>query len=277
MNQPMYLLINLAIGGGWAGPPTSASEFPAQMSIDWVRIYASSTALSGTGVLPASAPVTINGTTATSGSGTTVSAPVVAAVTTSPASGSASTGSTVTLTVIFSSAVTVTGAPTLALNDGGTATYTSGSGSSALLFSYTVAAGQNASDLALAASNAIALNGGTIRDSSGNAAVLTGADGYNPAGTLVINPAPGTPATPIYITPGFGSFTDAAGNVYSIDGAGNAMENGAMIPAGDATGAMEYSNGTVYGNISTPARGIRGIRSPGPGRWRRLRPAAPRR
>ena len=33
--------------------------------------------------------------------------------------------------------------PTLTLNDGGTATYTGGSGTSALTFSYTVAAGQN--------------------------------------------------------------------------------------------------------------------------------------
>ena len=33
--------------------------------------------------------------------------------------------------------------PTLTLNDGGTATYTGGSGTNALTFSYTVAAGQN--------------------------------------------------------------------------------------------------------------------------------------
>ena len=55
------------------------------------------------------------------------------------------------------------GTPTLALNDGGIATYVSGSGSKALVFSYTVAAGQNTADLALAASNAFALNGATIR------------------------------------------------------------------------------------------------------------------
>ena len=39
------------------------------------------------------------------------------------------------------------GTPTLTLNDGGTATYTGGSGTNALTFSYTVAAGQNTSDL----------------------------------------------------------------------------------------------------------------------------------
>ena len=35
------------------------------------------------------------------------------------------------------------GTPTLTLNDGGTATYVSGTGTNALTFSYTVAAGQN--------------------------------------------------------------------------------------------------------------------------------------
>ncbi len=49
----------------------------------------------------------------------------------------------------MSEAVTVAGGtPTLTLNDGGTATYTGGSGTNALNFSYTVAAGQNTASLA---------------------------------------------------------------------------------------------------------------------------------
>ena len=52
-----------------------------------------------------------------------------------------------TLTLNMSEAVTVAGGtPTLTLNDGGTATYGSGSGTNALTFSYTVGAGQNTSD-----------------------------------------------------------------------------------------------------------------------------------
>ena len=42
----------------------------------------------------------------------------------------------------MSEAVNVTGTPTLTLNDGGSATYVSGTGTSALTFSYTVGAGQ---------------------------------------------------------------------------------------------------------------------------------------
>ena len=54
-------------------------------------------------------------------------------------SGNLTTGKTVTLTLKLSEAVIVKGSkPTLTLNDGGTATYVSGSGSNALTFSYTV-------------------------------------------------------------------------------------------------------------------------------------------
>ena len=93
-------------------------------------------------------------------------------------------GSVVTLTVNLSEAVTVAGGtPTLTLNDGGTATYTGGSGSNALTFSYTVGAGQNTSDLAVSAFN---LNSATVTDGAGNAANLSGAV-TNPTGTLQID------------------------------------------------------------------------------------------
>jgi len=93
-------------------------------------------------------------------------------------------GSVVALTVNMSSAVTVAGGtPTLTLNDGGTATYTSGSGTGALTFSYTVGAGQNTADLAVTAVN---LNSATVKDGAGNAANLSGAV-TTPAGTLQID------------------------------------------------------------------------------------------
>ena len=59
----------------------------------------------------------------------------------SPSSGDLDAGKTVTYTLTMSEVVTVNttgGSPTLSLNDGGTATYVSGSGTSALTFSYTV-------------------------------------------------------------------------------------------------------------------------------------------
>ena len=68
-----------------------------------------------------------------------------------------------TLTLNMSEAVNVTGTPTLALNDGGSATYVSGTGTNALTFSYTVGAGQNTAGLAVTGIT------GTIADLAGNA------------------------------------------------------------------------------------------------------------
>ena len=94
-------------------------------------------------------------------------------------------GKVVTLTVNLSEVVTVAGGtPTLTLNDGGTASYTSGSGTNALVFSYTVGAGQNTADLTVTAFNA---NNATITDGAGNAATMTGAV-TKPAGTLQSTP-----------------------------------------------------------------------------------------
>ena len=102
-------------------------------------------------------------------------------------SGDLNAGQAVTLTVNFSAAVTVNttgGSPTLTLNDGGAATFVGGSGSTALTFSYTVAAGQNTPDLVVSAFN---LNGATVKDAAGNVANLSGATNNNPTGTLQID------------------------------------------------------------------------------------------
>src|SRR5271165_6439397 len=37
---PAELIINLAIGGSWPGPPQNAADFPAALAIDYLRIYA---------------------------------------------------------------------------------------------------------------------------------------------------------------------------------------------------------------------------------------------
>ncbi|MFT7722377.1 MAG: glycoside hydrolase family 16 protein [Roseateles sp.] len=37
--RPFFLILNLAIGGDWPGPPDERTVFPAQMTVDWVRIY----------------------------------------------------------------------------------------------------------------------------------------------------------------------------------------------------------------------------------------------
>ena len=100
-------------------------------------------------------------------------APTVADVSSPTANGAYAAGSSIPVTVQFSEPVTVTGFPQLALNTGGTATYTGGSGTNTLTFGYTVAAGENSADLDYTATNALSLNGGSIADAATNNATLT--------------------------------------------------------------------------------------------------------
>jgi beta-glucanase (GH16 family) len=41
-NQPFYLLLNVAVGGSFVGPPNENTPFPAKMIIDYVRVYSES-------------------------------------------------------------------------------------------------------------------------------------------------------------------------------------------------------------------------------------------
>ncbi|MCW1926466.1 glycoside hydrolase family 16 protein [Luteolibacter arcticus] len=38
-DQPFYLVLNVAVGGGWPGPPDAKTVFPQRMTVDWVRVY----------------------------------------------------------------------------------------------------------------------------------------------------------------------------------------------------------------------------------------------
>ncbi|NVE88515.1 cadherin domain-containing protein, partial [Vreelandella titanicae] len=101
--------------------------------------------------------------------------PSVTNVTSPTADGTYKAGDTVDITLTFSEVVTVTGTPQLTLETGATdrvIDYTAGSGTNTLTFAYTVQAGDETSDLALAGSE-ILLNGGTLQDAEGNDAVVT--------------------------------------------------------------------------------------------------------
>ena len=143
-------------------------------------------------------------------------APSVSSVTSAAANGTYGIGDQINIAVAFDEAeVTVDeagGTPYLTLETGETdrsAGYVSGSGSTELLFRYTVAEGDESADLDYAGASALALNGGTITDGAGNAATassldlsgLTGAstlagskslvvDGKRPAVSSVTSPDP---------------------------------------------------------------------------------------
>ncbi len=38
-NRPFFLLLNLAVGGNWPGPPDGTTQFPQQLLVDYVRVY----------------------------------------------------------------------------------------------------------------------------------------------------------------------------------------------------------------------------------------------
>jgi uncharacterized repeat protein (TIGR02059 family) len=91
-------------------------------------------------------------------------------VTSATTDGSYKAGGTIAIAIDFGKAVDVdtsAGTPTLALNSGGSAVYSGGSGTSTLSFAYTVASGENSADLDVASSAALALNGATIKGSAG--------------------------------------------------------------------------------------------------------------
>jgi len=187
---------------------------------------------------------------------TNTNSPTVASIMTSGSgitngTGDLNAGKTVTLTVNFSSAVfvnTTAGVPTLLLNDGGTASYSGGSGSTALVFSYVVAPGQNTSDLVV---SSLALNGSTIQDTLGDNADLSGAANYNPAGILQMDTTP--PAAPTGLT--LDPSTDSGAKGDSITNF-NRVEIDGSAEAGSTVTLYDSNGITVLGTgIADPTTG----------------------
>ena len=150
--------------------------------------------------------------------------------------GNLNAGHVVTLTVNLSDAVTVAGGvPTLSLNNGGTASYTGGSGSNALTFSYTVGAGEDTGDLSVTSFN---LNGSTVSDAATNDAVAAGAV-TNPSGILQIDTIAPTAPTIVGITLG-----GSGGNHWVWSGAAEANSDIAV-----------FDGSTQLGTVTTPGLG----------------------
>ena len=38
-DQPLHLIMNVAVGGDWPGSPDDSSDFPQRMTVDYVRVY----------------------------------------------------------------------------------------------------------------------------------------------------------------------------------------------------------------------------------------------
>lgn len=113
-------------------------------------------------------------------------APAPVAVSVSGSDRQLALGEQLTVLVRFSEPVKIdpAAAPTLTLNDGGTASYERGAGSNVLVFSYTPAAGENVEQLKTATSGALH---GTILDRAGNAAPTSAFNGLAPTSPVRVD------------------------------------------------------------------------------------------
>ena len=204
---------------------------------------------------------TTSGSTVSGSFGTSVSllssSPTVVKVTSSTANGSYKTGSTINIQIDFSTAVTVTGTPTLALNTGRTASYTSGSGTTNLVFAYSVQAGDTASHLDYSATNSLSANGGTITDSSDDNASLTlpapGASGSLSSNTaLVID----TTAPTVTISSPSTSLTNSGPISYTVTWSDAGLNSSSISLSGsqvilNKTGTASCNSVSVTGSGNT--------------------------
>lgn len=126
-------------------------------------------------------------------------APTISTVALTSSAGADNTyiaGNVVQATVTFDEAVIVTGTPQLTLTVGAsakTADYASGSGTTALVFSYTIVGGDTDANGISIGANALALNGGTIRDAAGNNATITHSSVADAAAHKVDTTGPSAP------------------------------------------------------------------------------------
>jgi GH25 family lysozyme M1 (1,4-beta-N-acetylmuramidase) len=189
-------------------------------------------------------------------------APTVTNVTSTSANGAYKAAALIPITVTFSEAVTVTGTPQLSLNSGAVVSYSSGSGTSTLTFNYTVAAGQNASDLNYSSTASLT---GTIKDAATNSATMTlpalvaaGSLGTNK--NIVVDTVAPTATLPVQ-TPAGGSgvfdfsvtYADATSGVdgTSID-AGDVSVSGPSYSANATFVSYNSSTGVAVYEIPAP-------------------------
>jgi hypothetical protein len=143
-------------------------------------------------------------------------------------------GAAVTLAVQFTDAVAVTGTPVLTLNTGATAAYAGGSGTGTLRFTYTVAPGQTAQDLAV---TGIDLTNATLAGTDGSPVTLAGFATAMPGTLTVDTTAPSLALTQI-----------PAATIQATSAAGAAVTFAATATATDAvdgTDPVTFREGTT--------------------------------
>ena len=181
--------------------------------------------------------------------------PTVSSVAIASATGAQSNylnaGDVVTATATFSEAVTVDttgGRPYLNLNINGTtvqAAYASGSGTTALTFSYTILAGQTDANGISIDLNSLNLNSGTIKDAAGNSATITSTAVTDNASYMVDTTAPTATLTT-------GTYANtASATVQSSETGAAYLVNNTIIVTNEAS--ITSASGTSWNSVAISA------------------------
>ncbi|HTI69860.1 MAG TPA: DUF4347 domain-containing protein, partial [Candidatus Limnocylindria bacterium] len=193
-----------------------------------------------------------------------VAPPSISGVT-GPSAGSFNAGDNLDFTVTYDTAVDVTGSPYLPLTVGSSsvnATYSSGTGTTSLVFRYTVQAGDTDSN-GIASSSPLVLNGGTIVKASGSTAANLTFTTPTTTSVLVDTTAPtisiGSPSASItaggpvsytvtYSDANFQSSTLSAGNI-TVNTTGSASASSAVVSGSGTTRTVTLSGITGSGTL----------------------------
>ncbi|GLZ85645.1 hypothetical protein Pres01_16960 [Metapseudomonas resinovorans] len=184
------------------------------------------------------ANTTLNNVASTTGVRVDAVVPTVASVSV-PVGLPYNAGDTLSFVVNASEAVIVNGTPRLALDIGGTtvfANYVAGSGTSTLVFQYTIQAGDN--DANGIAVTGLAANGGTLRDAAGNSMnlalnsvgdtsnLIVDTHAPSPSGIVALDPSPTNAGSVRYTV----TFSE---NVSGVD-----LSDFALVTTGTAGGSL---------------------------------------
>lgn len=268
-NEPMELIMSNQVANsnaaGWHTALDSSTPSSMQMLVDGVQLYQRA----GSGDTVTGANVTPSTSSSTQTPPAPTIQPAVTQVTASPGTGIEHAGDAITMTVAFNKAVTVTGTPALSLNDGGTASYVSGSGTNALTFRTTVASTDKDTS-ALAVTGVNLPSGASIKDASGVAANLSGAmktfsglqiDPVLPAVTqATASPGTGTEhvGDTVTLTLGFNEAVAVSGTPTL------SLNNGATATyvGGSGTSALNFRTTVASTDTDISALGIAGVNLP---------------
>jgi hypothetical protein len=188
----------------------------------------------------------------------------VAAVKANPATGTYAPGAVIAISLSMDEQEFVTGTPSLTLNDGGTATYASGSGTRTLVFDYTVA-GTDSTVPALGVTGVNFPTGSAIKDANGNPANLSGANVTfsslaidPPASTSSVTTGPvanpdsaTTPKNQPVTISVLSNDTDSGGTLNPASVRLSAAPQHGTTTINPTTGAVTYTPATGYYGIDT--------------------------